>query len=105
MVQNSPEEEIIMSVPKTPTFAAAVVLSSTDYVPPAGDTGPKVKINQLRCTTAGLIKVDMPNATGVTIPVTTYDIVDGEFTKIYKTGTDAALWTGCITVFGNLSEL
>jgi hypothetical protein len=72
-----------------------VDLSSADWVCPQG-----IRIGELRCTTAGTIKVDTLLSTGVNLLVTDFDIETPEITKIYKTGTDAGLYTGKITVFG-----
>jgi hypothetical protein len=75
-------------------YAFNVALTPGDFTPPTN-----VRIGELRCAIAGAIKVDTLLSTGVTILVTNYDIVHAEITKIYKVGTDPALYS-CITVLG-----
>jgi hypothetical protein len=82
------------------SYVFSVDLSSADWVLP-----PRVRAGQVRCTTEGTIKVDTLLTKGVNLLVTDYDILDAEVTKIYKTGTDAGLATGCITIFGWESTL
>jgi hypothetical protein len=82
------------------TWIAAVDLSSTDYTAPAG-----VVIGEMRTNTAGTIKISLTSIDGLTTtsvaaPYTAFDIDRSNITKIWKTGTDGALDTGCITVRG-----
>jgi hypothetical protein len=76
-------------------WAAAVDLSSTDYTIPA-----KVIVGEMRCKTSGTIKIDVPDATGISVYAADYDIFKNMVTKVYKTGTDAGLATACIVLSG-----
>jgi hypothetical protein len=57
-------------------------------------------ICELRCKTAGSVKVDTIESAGVTLLLADYDIISARITKVYQTGTDEALRSGAITVFG-----
>ena len=77
------------------TMAVEVDLSTTDYSVPSD-----FQVNEIRCVTAGAIKIDTTRSTGVTIHLGAFDLLPIVITKIYKTGTDAALVTGNIVVYG-----
>jgi hypothetical protein len=82
------------------TWAANVSLAATDYTVPAG-----IVIGEMRTNTAGTIKIDLSSIDGLTVSTingyyTSFDIDRSNITKIWKTGTDAGLATGCITVRG-----
>jgi hypothetical protein len=77
------------------TTVKAVDLSGGNYTPAAD-----FQVTELRCKTAGAIKVDTANSTGETILMGDYDLLPIQITKIYQTGTDAGLVTGAIVVYG-----
>jgi len=76
------------------TYAVAVAVGSADQ------TFTGYKIVALQSTTAGIIKVDLPDASGVSISIPAGAELRGMFTKIYSSGTDAGLQTGKITALG-----
>ena len=57
-------------------------------------------ICELRCVDAGDIKVDTTDSIGKILHSDDFDIFRPKLVKIYKVGTDAALWTNKITVLG-----
>jgi hypothetical protein len=71
-----------------------VDLNTQDFFTP-----PNVRIGELRCVLAGAILVDTVLTKGVLLLVTSYDIVHADITRIYKAGTDPALYSS-ITAFG-----
>jgi hypothetical protein len=88
------EDETVVAQAPPYTYAVAVDVSSADQ------TFDGIVVCELRCKTAGTIKVDLPTATGVSIYAGAYDIFRIRVTKVYKTGTDAGLQSGDIVVFG-----
>lgn len=76
------------------SYVASVDASSADVI----FTG--YRICELRCKTAGTIKLDTTESVGVSINATDYDIFSVRVKKIYMTGTDEGLRNGAITVFG-----
>jgi hypothetical protein len=77
------------------TMCQAVDLSAVDYVPAAD-----FAIAEIRCKTAGVVKVDTLYSTGISIILGDGDLAPLLITKIYKVGTDAALASGVLWVSG-----
>ena len=75
------------------TWGTGVDLSSVDYSCPDGHT-----ISQLRVDTAGVVIVDLPQASKLPVPVAAYDILNLRILKIYKQGTTSS---GVICVLGD----
>ena len=73
---------------------AHLFVAGSDYSPSTNSA----EAYEVRVIVAGNLKVDLPDSTGVTIPVVAGDILKMEISKIYNTGTTA---TG-ITLLGFL---
>lgn len=58
------------------------------------------KICALQSTTAGAVKVDTPDASGVTVYLPAGPEMRISVTKIYNSGTDAGVQSGKITALG-----
>ena len=76
------------------TYAVPVDVSVYDQV----FTGKKIVA--LQSTTAGLVKVDTEDASGVTVPLPAGVEMRIIVTKIYTIGTAAALKSGCVAALG-----
>jgi hypothetical protein len=76
------------------SYVASVDASSADV------TFAGYRICEMRCKTAGTIKLDTTESVGVSLNAADYDIFSLRIKKIYMTGTTEGIRTGAITVFG-----
>jgi hypothetical protein len=79
------------------TFAVPVVVSSADQIFDGN------KICALQSTTAGVVKIDTPESTGVSVSLPAGVPMQIFVTKVYSTGTAGGLQSGAVTALGFLS--
>lgn len=91
----SMKSQTVVAMQTPYTFIQPVSVASVNWTVPDS-----VVICELRCKTRGDICVSVPYKDSVIIAADNYDIFRAQITKIYKTGTTAALRDTALVLFG-----